>query len=292
MIRILLLGGSGILGSEVLRLLQVEKLDHVAPSSGDLDIRNRKEVLNYISDFKPSWIINCAAWTNVDAAETHYQDAMNTNAHAVRNIGEVAFEFSSRVIHISTDYVFDGESTEPYLESSKAQSINRYGESKLRGEELLMTALPNSFIIRTSWLYGANGKNFVKTMVDKSLRNEYVSVVDDLVGSPTNARDLSKGILAILEQLPESGIYNFSNGGSCSWFELARFVYKKMGSDPELVKPTNSRSLELVARRPRFSVMSKEKWEKAGLPRIVNWDESLRQFLRLNFGNPPELESK
>jgi dTDP-4-dehydrorhamnose reductase len=292
MIRILLLGGSGILGSEVLRLLQVENLDHVAPSSGDLDIRNRKEVFNFISDFKPSWIINCAAWTNVDAAETQYQDAMNLNAHAVRIIGEVAFEFSSRVIHISTDYVFDGESTEPYVESSKAQAINRYGETKLRGEKLLMTALPDSYVIRTSWLYGANGKNFVKTMVDKSLRNEYVSVVDDQVGSPTNARDLSKGILAILEQLPEPGIYNFSNGGSCSWFELARFVYTNMGSDPELVKPTCSRSLELVARRPKFSILSKEKWEKAGMPTVINWDESLRQFLRLNFGNPSELEPK
>ena len=292
MTRVLLLGGSGTLGSEVLRLLQVKNLDHVAPSSGDLDIINRKEVFNYISDFKPSWIINCAAWTNVDAAETHYQDAMNLNAHAVRNIGEAAFEFSSRVIHISTDYVFDGESTEPYLESSKAQSINRYGESKLRGEKLLMTALPDSYIIRTSWLYGVNGKNFVKTMVDKSLRNEYVSVVDDLVGSPTNARDLSKGILAIIEQLPEPGIYNFSNGGSCSWFELARFVYKNMGSDPALVKPTSSRSFELMARRPRFSILSKEKWEKAGMPIVLHWDDSLMQFLRLNFGNLSESESK
>jgi dTDP-4-dehydrorhamnose reductase len=283
--RILLLGGSGILGSEVLRLLQAENYDYVAPASSDLDIRDRDQAARFISNFKPSWIINCAAWTNVDGAEESFEAACELNDYAVENLGVMAHLLDCRVIHISTDYVFNGESVEPYLESFLAQPINKYGESKLRGEKSLLTTLPKAYVIRTSWLYGTNGKNFIKTIVDKSLRNEPASVVDDQVGSPTNAQDLGKGILAIIKQLPQPGIYHFSNGGSCSWFELARFVYQQMGSDPELVRPISSTSLRSAAKRPRFSLLSKEKWDKAEITTVIPWEESLKQFLHLHFGN-------
>ena len=135
MLRVLLLGGSGILGSEVLVLLQNENIDYVAPTSLDLDIRNRDQVLEFVSDFRPTWIINCAAWTNVDGAETSFEDARKLNETAVENVGIAADLFGCKVIHISTDYVFDGESSEPYLEISDVNPLNKYGESKLLGEK-------------------------------------------------------------------------------------------------------------------------------------------------------------
>ena len=288
--RILLLGGSGILGSEVLRLLQQENLEYLAPTSSDLDIREKDQVFNFLSEFKPSWTINCAAWTNVDEAEVYFDEAKMLNEEAVRNIAHAASELRSSVIHISTDYVFNGESTQPYLESSREEPINKYGESKLRGEKALMTVLPESYVIRTSWLYGSNGRNFVRTIAEKALRNENAKVVDDQIGSPTFARDLGKGMLAIVNQRPQPGVYNFSNSGSCTWFELARWIYKDMGSNPDLVQAISSASLGLAARRPRYSLLSKEKWGNTGLTRVQPWEKSLRQFLRSNFENTMESE--
>jgi dTDP-4-dehydrorhamnose reductase len=288
--RILLLGGSGILGSEVLRLLQNENLEYVSPTSTDLDIRDKDQVFNFLSVFKPSWTVNCAAWTNVDDAEVYFDEAKLLNEKAVRNIASAANEMNSRVLHISTDYVFNGESIHPYLETSKEEPINRYGESKLSGEKALLTVLPESYVIRTSWLYGSHGRNFVKTIAEKALRNENAKVVDDQTGSPTYARDLGKGILAIIDQSPQPGIYNFSNSGSCTWLELARWIYSDIGSNPELVQAISSASLGLAARRPRYSLLSKEKWENTGLTRVQPWEKSLRQFLRSNFENTMESE--
>jgi dTDP-4-dehydrorhamnose reductase len=277
--RVLLFGGSGILGTEVLRLLQNEKIDYVAPRSSDVDIRNRDLVRDFAQDFKPTWIINCAAWTNVDGAETSYEEACNLNEVAVENIAIAADALGCKVIHISTDYVFDGESETPYQENSLAHPINKYGESKLRGEEALLEVLPRSFVIRTSWLYGVSGKNFVKTIVGKALRNEPARVVDDQVGSPTSSRDLATGVVSIIRIQSPPGIYNFSNEGSCSWFELAKTVYENLGADPELVEAINSESLNLKARRPKFSLLNKDKWKAAHLSEVPEWSSSLGLML-------------
>ena len=273
--RILLLGGSGILGSEVLAHLQSENLDYVAPTSTDLDITNNDQLLRVISEFKPAWIINCAAWTNVDGAESFFEEARELNAFAAKNIGIAADLFDCKVIHISTDYVFDGNSSEPYLETSHVQPLNKYGESKLQGESALLAALSSAYVIRTSWLYGTSGKNFVKTIVGKALRKEEARVVDDQVGSPTSARDLATGILSILKNQPEPGIYNYSNLGSCSWFELAQKIYETVGADNGLVHPISSGSLSFIATRPKYSLLSKEKWISARLSEVPNWEDSL-----------------
>ena len=152
--RILLLGGSGILGSEVLRLLQNENLDYLTPTSRLLDIRDRVQLSKFVSDYKPAWIINCAAWTNVDSAESSIQESRAINARAVENLGIAANLFDVKVVHISTDYVFNGESSEPYSENSPVNPLNKYGESKLKGERALLAVLPSAYVIRTSWLYG------------------------------------------------------------------------------------------------------------------------------------------
>ena len=277
--RILLLGGSGILGSEVLAHLQSKNFDYVAPTSTDLNITNKDQLLRVISEFKPVCIINCAAWTNVDGAESSFEQARELNAIAVENMGIAADLFDCKVIHISTDYVFDGESSEPYLETSHVQPLNKYGESKLQGESALLAVLPSAYVIRTSWLYGTSGKNFVKTIAGKALRSEESRVVDDQVGSPTSARDLAIGILSILKNQPEPGIYNYSNLGSCSWFELAQKIYETVGADNNLVHPISSGSLSFIAKRPKYSLLSIEKWISAGLSEVPNWEDSLELIM-------------
>ncbi len=277
--RVLLFGGSGILGTEVLRVLKKEKMEYVAPRSSDLDIRFRKQVSDLVWEYKPTWIINCAAWTNVDGAETSYELACNLNEVAVKNIAIAAEAVGCKVVHVSTDYVFDGETETPYKEDSLVNPINKYGESKLRGEKALLDAIPQSFVVRTSWLYGVNGKNFVKTIAGKALRNEPARVVDDQVGSPTSARDIAEGIYSVIRVQPAPGIYNFSNEGSCSWFELARTVYKNVGADPELVEAIDSDSLNLKAKRPKFSLLNKDKWKVAHLSLVPEWRSSLELML-------------
>jgi dTDP-4-dehydrorhamnose reductase len=254
--RILLFGGSGILGTEVLGLLQKEKMEYVAPRSSDLDIRSRNLVSDLVQEFKPTWIINCAAWTNVDGAETSYEYACDLNEVAVENMALAAEALGCKVIHISTDYVFDGESETPYKEDSLVNPVNKYGESKLRGEQALMAVLPGSFVVRTSWLYGVTGKNFVKTIVGKALRNEPTRVVDD-----------------------HPGIYNFSNEGRCTWFDLAFAIYESVGADPQLVQAIDSNSLNSKAKRPKFSVLNKDKWKLAHLSQVPEWRSSLESVL-------------
>jgi len=283
--RILLLGGSGILGSEVLAQLQSENFDYVAPTSVDLDMRKKDNFTKFVSEFKPAWIVNCAAWTNVDGAESSFEEARQLNAIAVETLGGAADLFESKVIHLSTDYVFDGDSSEPYLETSQVHPLNKYGESKLQGERALLAVLPSAYVVRTSWLYGISGKNFVKTIVGKALRSEEARVVDDQIGNPTSARDLAIGVFSILKNQPEPGIYNYSNRGSCSWFELAQKIYETVGADTGLVHPISSGSLNFIAKRPKFSLLSKEKWISAGLSEVPYWKESLQLLM-------PEIISK
>jgi len=277
---VLLIGGSGILGSEVLRQLQTEDIDYVAPKSLDLDIREKGQIENFVQGYKPNWIINCAAWTNVDGAEDFFDEALALNDEAVRNIAEVAKQIGCKVIHISTDYVFNGNSPEPYDENASVMPLNKYGESKLRGERALLEVAPaEAYVIRTSWLYGVKGKNFAKTIATKAIRNESARVVDDQLGSPTSARDLATGIIEILSKNATPGTYHFSNNGSCSWFELACAIYRNVGADAELVEAIASSSLILNARRPKYSLLSKKKWESSGLGAIPAWEISLQQIL-------------
>jgi len=278
--RVLLLGGSGILGSEVRRQLKLLNFDHVAPRSSELDVKDKELLQVFIRDFKPNWIVNCAAWTDVDGAEESFEAAIALNESAVRNIAEVALEIKCQIIHISTDYVFDGNSSVPYNENMKEKPLNRYGESKLRGERVLLELIPKmAYVIRTSWLYGVEGKNFVKSIAKKAVGNESVRVVNDQVGSPTSARNLAEAITSIISHPPKAGIYNFSSKGSCSWYDLARTIYKEAGADPEMVQKISSTALNLKAKRPIYSLLSKEKWDSTGLSHIPEWKTALRLML-------------
>lgn len=274
--RILLLGGSGILGSEVLLQLQRDNFDFVAPASRDLDIRNEDQVISFVSRFKPAWIVNCAAWTNVDGAESHFNEAMELNAKAVQNIGDAATEIKSRVIHISTDYVFDGTSSVPYSETDPTNPINAYGKSKLEGERTLRRNLENdSILIRTSWLYGKHGKNFVKTIIGKALAQEICTVVGDQFGTPTYSRDLAAGIVNSIKNPKSPGTYHYSNLGEASWYEFARTIYQILGADPNLVSMSVTTDIKQRTPRPKYSVLSKEKWLGTKVSVIPDWQTSL-----------------
>jgi dTDP-4-dehydrorhamnose reductase len=280
MSRLLILGGSGILGSELTLLAERKGLDYSAPTSTDLDVRDQGTLNSFVSSYKPHWIINCAAWTNVDGAEDFPGEALELNATAVKNIIERALKINCRVIHISTDYVFDGEKKEPYEVSDAPNPINRYGSSKLQGEYYMQdSGLPGHYVIRTSWLYGARGKNFVKTIAKKAIIGDSAAVVADQFGSPTSARDLASGIFQIIETAPESGVYHYSNTGKCSWFDLAQVIYRLTGRDLDLVTPITSEVLTQKAKRPMNSHLSTSKWESSNLSKIRPWKVSLEELL-------------
>ena len=278
--RILLFGGSGILGSEVMRQLQAEDMVYSAPPSSKLDVRNRKLLENFVLEYNPNWIVNCAAWTNVDGAEELFESAIDLNERAVRSMAEIARPIGCKVVHVSTDYVFDGESSIPYVETSPTNPINKYGESKLRGEKVLLEILPTeAYVVRTAWLYGITGRNFVKTIATMALSNQPAQVVNDQLGCPTSSRDLAIAIIEIIKNSPPAGIYNFSNNGSCSWFELARMIYEEVGANPDSVEAISYASLNLKVKRPKYTLLTKEKWEFTGLTKIPEWKISLRSLL-------------
>lgn len=272
----LILGGSGILGSEVIRSAYKLGLDYVAPRSSDLDIRNKSLLDEFISYSQPKWIINCAAWTDVEGAEDSISLADQLNAQAVGNLAAAALKNGSSLIHFSTDYVFDGNSSGAYQVSDPTRPINQYGASKLRGELAVTdSGLESGYVVRTSWLYGVQGKNFVKTMARRALSGEPVNVVDDQIGSPTSARDLATATFEIVNVKPKSGIYHFANQGSCSWYEFAQEIFKLTEAPLELVKPIGSAGFTVKAKRPKNSVLSTVKWQDSNLSRIPRWQESL-----------------
>ena len=280
MTRLLILGSTGILGSEILKEALARSIDSCSPGSKELDIRNSTEVEEIVGSYKPDWIVNCAAWTDVDGAEASPLEALDLNRNAVENIAKAAAKVDCGVIHVSTDYVFDGSSTTGYSEDDATNPINHYGMSKWEGEKaLLQERSDKSYIIRTSWLYGVLGKNFVRTMTAKALSGEESRVVSDQVGSPTNARDLATGIFSIIEKQPEIGIYHFANKGSCSWFEFAAKIYDFAGANSELVKPIQSTQLHQIARRPSRSILDTSKWEKSHLGTIHSWEEALASLM-------------
>jgi dTDP-4-dehydrorhamnose reductase len=277
---LLILGGSGILGSEIIQAAEKLGLDYVAPRSSDLDIRDNLAVEEFVSNFKPSWVINCAAWTNVDEAENSPEQANQLNFKAVVNLADAAKKTKSALVHFSTDYVFDGNSPSAYEVSDSTNPINQYGISKLRGERALADSqMDSAYVVRTAWLYGVGGKNFVKTMARKALKGESVQVVNDQLGSPTSARDLARATLELISKKPTPGIYHYVNQGSCTWFEFAEAIYELVGSNQDLVSPMKSDDLQLKAKRPANSLLSTKKWEDSDLGKIENWKKSLELLM-------------
>lgn len=268
-----------MLGTSLVSECVLGAIAYDAPRSTKLDIRKRDDVRNYIQQHKPAAIVNCAAWTDVENSESEYPKAKQLNVDAVQNIAIAAKEAGLPVVHISTDYVFDGTKREAYSESDLTNPINSYGISKMLGEKVLLgVASENSYIIRTSWLYGVSGNNFVKTILRKALVQERIQVVNDQVGSPTNSEDLARGILAILQSRPDMGVYHYSNAGIVSWLEFAKRIYQLAGTDVNLIEPIQSAAYPTKVKRPSRSVLLTKKWERAAISKLIDWDESLTEI--------------
>lgn len=284
--KILVTGANGQLGKELKELATLyPDFDFLFLSRTDLPIHHFPLVRNFFKATQPQYCINCAAYIAVDRAEEEKDLAFQINGEAVGVLAAVCKEYQTRFIHISTDYVFDGNGKTPYKETDATNPVNTYGASKLEGERQALQLNPGSIIIRTSWLYSEYGKNFVKTMLKLIKERDKVSVVNDQVGSPTYAADLAEAILKIIANCQLSidnrhpGIYNFSNDGIISWFDFAVAINELSGNLCK-VKPILTSEFPTVAKRPFYSVLDKSKIQQTFGIKLKDWKESLKICLR------------
>ncbi|HEY0534238.1 MAG TPA: dTDP-4-dehydrorhamnose reductase [Actinoplanes sp.] len=273
--RWLITGAGGMLGRDLCAVLaSAGETDVVAAGRADLDITDAAAVRSAVDG--ADVVVNAAAWTNVDGAETDEQTASGVNGYAVRNLAETA---GKRLIQVSTDYVFDGAASAPYAEEAPQAPINAYGRGKAIGERAALSA--GGFVVRTAWLYGEHGPNFVRTMLRLAAARETVDVVDDQVGPPTWSYALAGQIVALARSGAQPGVYHGTAGGSTSWFGLARAVFEEAGLDPARVRPTTSATFVRPAPRPAYSVLGHDRWAGTGVSPLPDWRPMLREAMPL-----------
>ena len=242
-----------------------------------IDITEPGSVASAFTLFEPDVVINCAAWTAVDDAETQEDAAFRVNADGPRVLAEACRDAGAWLFQISTDYVFDGNATSPYAEDATPDPQGAYGRTKLAGELAVQSTLPDAhYLVRTAWLYGIHGNNFVKTMLKLERERDTVSVVTDQVGQPTYARDLARQVVALLDARPPAGTFHATNTGAVSWFDFARAIFTLAGADPDRVLRTDSATFVRPAPRPAYSVLGHERWAEVGLAPMRPWDDALR----------------
>ena len=272
---ILVAGCNGMLGSDLMALLG----DRARGVTGrDMDITSPESAERVITALRPSVVVNCAAYTDVDGCESNREKAMRVNGEALANLARVTREIKAKLVQISTDYVFDGSKQTPYLESDQTSPVNIYAESKLLGEH--NTALnPDHLIVRTQWLYGLHGKNFVETMLRLASEKDQLSVVDDQTGSPTWTVDLSRAIVALIDKGCR-GVYHVANSGFCTWNGFTRAIFEEAGLDVA-VNAMTTRELNRPANRPSNSILGCEKLEQDAGVRLQPWRDALCEYLKL-----------
>ncbi|MBL7731219.1 MAG: dTDP-4-dehydrorhamnose reductase [Chitinophagaceae bacterium] len=278
--KILVTGSNGQLGKELRDIAtHFPQYDFIFLGREDLPIHHFEMVRHYFSTYHPQYVINCAAYTAVDRAEQEKDLAFQVNGEAVGVLAAVCKEHHCRFIHISTDYVFDGNGTAPYKEEDAVSPVNTYGASKLEGERQAMLLNPDSIIIRTSWVYSVHGKNFVRTMLKLMAEKESINVVSDQAGSPTYAADLAEAIMDIISYNEwKPGIYHYSNEGNITWFDFANAIKEISGSQC-VVNPIPTSSYPTPAKRPAYSVMDKTKITQAFGIGLKDWKDSLTQMI-------------
>jgi dTDP-4-dehydrorhamnose reductase len=281
--KIVVTGANGQLGSEIQLLAPKYKLWNFAFSDVDtLDLTDEKAIKEMLVKEHPSFLINCAAYTAVDKAETDKKNATLINAEVPKNLARLAKKFNFKFIHISTDYVYSGKNFKPYTENDKTEPSSVYGKTKLLGEENVIHHT-DALIIRTSWLYSKFGNNFVKTMLRLGSEKEKLTVVFDQIGTPTNAHDLASVILHIIANYEENlewrpGIYNYSNEGVASWYDFAQEIMS-LGKRKCKVYPITSSEYPLPAPRPAYSVLNKNKIKETYAISIPYWKDSLKEVV-------------
>lgn len=279
----LITGAGGMLGHDVTEELTRRGETVVALDRAALDITNPEAVGTAVREHAPDLVVNCAAYTAVDDAETDEARALRINGEGPRLLARACAAHDARLIHVSTDYVFSGESrTTPYPEDHPTGPRTAYGRTKLAGERAVREELPGaSAIVRTAWLYGAHGGNFVRTMIDLEARRDTLDVVDDQRGQPTWSADVAERIADLGPRLgPDtSGVFHATNSGEASWYELAREVFALIGADPDRVRPTSSAAFPRPAPRPAYSALAHRRWQEIGLPLPRGWRSALHEAL-------------
>lgn len=283
MTNLLVTGSCGQLGSEIRELsTDYSNYNFFFCDFNELDITNYQQVGDFINNNKIKIIINCAAYTDVENAEKNQDLANEVNHLSVLNFAKIAKKNKIKLIHISTDYVFDGLSKNEYYENDKTNPQSFYGKSKLNGEIAMKKINPqNSIIIRSSWIYSSFGKNFVKSILAKQKTHDKIEVVNDQIGTPTYARDLAKVILCIISKLNNKKveIYHYSNNGQCTWYQLAKeiFLIKKININ---IIPIKTRNYKSTVKRPAFSVLNNDKIKRVYELNTFDWKKSLRKALK------------
>lgn len=288
MTRWVITGADGQLGTDLQTVLGAAGESDVHPLGiKDLDITDPAAVRAAMRDLRPGVLLNAAAHTAVDAAETEEPLAYAVNAQAPAWLATETAALGAQLVHVSTDYVFDGTATEPYEVDAPTGPATAYGRTKLAGELAVREIDPSAYIVRTAWVYGRGGGNFVKTMLNLAAQNDTVNVVTDQVGAPTWSFDLATGLVEMALKRPEPGMYHYTDSGQISWFEFAQAIFAEAGLDPARVLPTTSEHFVRPAPRPAYSVLSLRRWIDAGLTPPPDWRTSLAAALpQMTSGNP------
>lgn len=275
---ILITGSKGMLGHAL-----TAKLSEEHRVSGldlpDLDITDLNGLRKAMFSYRPDLIINTAAYTDVDGCETNTEMAFAVNATGPRNLAAACRELNISLVHFSTDYIFDGTADIPYKEVDNPNPLSVYGKSKLKGENYIREITDKHYIIRTSWLYGPHGKNFVAAMLRLAGEQDEIGVVNDQTGSPTYTFDLAAAVLKLIS-VKEYGIYHITNSGTCTWYEFSLEIFKQAGINGISVKPTTTEELNRPAPRPKYSVLDNEKWHSGGNPRLRNYKDALNEYMQ------------
>ncbi|MET9021342.1 dTDP-4-dehydrorhamnose reductase [Actinopolymorpha sp. NPDC004070] len=282
--RWLVTGAGGMLGRDVVaRLRAVGTADAdggavVGLTRADLDITDAAAVAKAMADHAPDVVVNCAAYTAVDDAEEHEDAAHAINGEGPRVLAQACAERGGRLLHVSTDYVFAGDGTRPYAEDDPTGPLTAYGRTKLAGEQAVLAALPESgTVVRTAWLYGEHGANFVRTMIRLEGERDTLEVVDDQRGQPTWTADVAEALVALGARPDAHGVFHATSAGEATWCDLAREVFRLLGADPERVRPTTTDKFPRPAPRPAYSVLGHDRWAELGMRPIRPWRDALRE---------------
>lgn len=277
--KVLVTGVKGQLGFDVVN--ELEKRGHIAVGTDvhNMDITDVNQVQNMIKEANPDAVIHCAAYTAVDLAEDNVDLCRRINADGTRNIAEVCKELDIKMIYISTDYVFDGEGTHFWQPDDARSPLNVYGQTKYEGELAVETLLEKYYIVRIAWVFGVNGKNFIKTMLNLGKTRDHLTVVDDQIGSPTYTYDLAK-LLVDMAETDKYGRYHATNEGICSWYDFACEIFKQAGYDHVTVSPVSASEYPAKAKRPSNSRMCKDKLTENGFEKLPTWQDALSRYLK------------
>ena len=275
--KILITGSNGMLGHDLINALENHEL--IITNSKTLDITDKDHTIEFICDVKPDVVINSAAYTDVDGCEENQDIAYAVNGEGVQNLALACRKVDCPLVHISTDYIFNGKNDRPWVEDDEIGPISVYGKSKLKGEQAILETLDKYFIVRTAWLYGINGRNFPKTMLELAENHSEITVVYDEVGTPTYTPDLARGISELIET-DYYGIYHLTNSGSCSWCEFAKYIFEVAGKDVNVI-PVTAAEFARPAPRPSYSVLENKNWKENGFKPLRDYKEAIKEYIEL-----------